>query len=141
MDEDAAIRKFRIAAAAGKTYATQHHNLDAIISVGYRVDSVRATQFRQWATSVLRADAGRLNMGLMHWEKAPDGKVLRTDVTVAKTYPTQDELESLGCIVRAYLDLAEGRARRKIPMTMEEWANRLEAFLAFFEDDCQSCAL
>lgn len=70
-------------------------------------------------------------MGLTHWEKAPDGKVLRTDVAVAKNYLSREELESLGRIVNAYLDLAEERARRKIPMTMEDCAKRLDVFLAF----------
>lgn len=112
MDEEAAIRKFRIAAAADTTYAIQHDKLDAIISVGYGVNSVRATQLRQWATSVLFADAGQPNMGLTQWEKAPDGKVLRTDVAVAKNYLSREELESLGRIVNAYLDLAEELARR-----------------------------
>jgi len=82
-----------------------------------------------------RADASQPNMGLTHWEKAPDGKVLRTDVTVAKNYLSREELESLGRIVNAYLDLAEERARRKIPMTMEDWAKRLDAFLAFSDYD------
>lgn len=207
------------------TYATQHYKLDPIISVGYRGNSVRAIQFRQWATRVLRefaikgfvldrqwlengsfmgedyfgrlmaeireirmsdrkfyqkvtdiyatavdynrdapttkaffakvqnklhfaihghtaaelilqrADASQPNMGLTHWEKAPDGKVLRTDVAVAKNYLSREELESLGRIVNAYLDLAEERARRKIPMTMEDWAKRLDAFLAFSDYD------
>ena len=70
-------------------------------------------------------------MGLTTWEKAPDGKILKTDVSIAKNYLTRDELESLGRIVNAYLDLAEERARRKIPMTMEDWAKRLDLFLEF----------
>lgn len=223
--EDAVVRKFRITAADGKTYATSHYNLDAIISVGYRVNSVRATQFRQWATGVLRefaikgyvldrkrmengafldkdyferllaevreirlserrfyqkitdiyatavdynkdapttktffakvqnklhfaihgqtaaelvqqrADSGKPHMGLTTWEGAPAGKIVRTDVAVAKNYLTTDELEALGRVVNAYLDLAEDRARRNIPMTMEDWAARLDAFLAFTERD------
>ncbi len=222
---DSAIRKFRTTASDGKAYATQHYNLDAIISVGYRVNSVRATQFRQWATGVLRefaikgfvldrkrlengtflgedyferllaeireirlserrfyqkvtdiyatavdynrdapttqaffakvqnklhfaihghtaaelivrrADAAKPSMGLTSWEKAPDGKILRTDVAVAKNYLSGDELQALGRIVNAYLDLAEERAQRKIPMTMEDWAKRLDAFLEFTERD------
>ncbi|MDO8313399.1 MAG: virulence RhuM family protein, partial [Sideroxyarcus sp.] len=222
---DSAIRKFRTTASDGKAYATQHYNLDAIISVGYRVNSVRATQFRQWATGVLRefaikgfvldrkrlengtflgedyfesllaeireirlserrfyqkvtdiyatavdynrdapttqaffakvqnklhfaihghtaaelivrrADAAKPSMGLTSWEKAPDGKILRTDVAVAKNYLSGDELQALGRIVNAYLDLAEERAHRKIPMTMEDWAKRLDAFLEFTERD------
>ncbi len=221
LQEDSVIRKFRITATDGKNYNTNFYNLDAIISVGYRVNSVRATQFRQWATQVLRefaikgyvldrkrmengaflgedyferlleeireirlserrfyqkitdiyatsidynkdapttkaffakvqnklhyaihgqtaaeliasrADASKPNMGLSTWEKAPDGKILKTDVSIAKNYLTKDELESLGRIVNAYLDLAEERAKRKIPMTMEDWANRLDMFLEF----------
>ncbi len=74
-------------------------------------------------------------MGLTSWEKAPDGKILKTDVVVAKNYLSKEELESLGRIVNAYLDLAEERARRKIPMTMEDWAARLDKFLDADERD------
>ena len=70
-------------------------------------------------------------MGLTNWENAPDGKILKTDVSVEKNYLSQEELSSLGRIVNAYLDLAEERARRKIPMTMEDWAKRLDLFLEF----------
>ena len=219
--QDAVIRKFRITADDGKTYLTQFYNLDAIISVGYRVNSIRATQFRQWATQVLRefaikgfvldkkrlengtylgedyfeklleeireirlserrfyqkvtdiystsidynrdspttraffanvqnklhfaitghtaaelvrdrADSAEPHMGLTGWENGPAGKILRNDVTVGKNYLTASELTELSTIVNAYLDLAESRARRKIPMTMEDWANRLDAFLEF----------
>jgi len=221
---EATIRKFRIVQQEGSRQVEREvdfFNLDAIISVGYRVNSVRATQFRQWATQVLRefaikgyvldrkrlengaflgedyferlleeireirlserkfyqkitdiyatsvdynpdapttrvffakvqnklhfaihgktaaeliverADSSRQNMGLTTWEKAPNGKILKTDVTIAKNYLTKDELESLGRIVNAYLDLAEERARRKIPMTMEDWSKRLDEFLKF----------
>ena len=200
-----------------------YYNLDAIISVGYRVNSMRATQFRQWATQVLRefaikgyvldkkrmengaflgeeyferllqeireirlserkfyqkitdiyassvdynrdapttrdffakvqnklhfaihghtaaelvvkrADSKQDHMGLTSWENSPQGKILKTDVVIAKNYLSQDELDSLGRIVNAYLELAENRARRKIPMTMEDWAKRLDMFLAFDE--------
>jgi len=225
LKDDSVIRKFRITAADGKKYLTQFYNLDAIISVGYRVNSVKATQFRQWATQVLRdytikgyvldkkrmengtflgedfferlleeireirlserrfyqkitdlyatsvdynkdapttrdffakvqnklhfaihghtaaelivnrADASKERMGLTSWENSPEGKILKSDVAVAKNYLTQDELESLGRIVNAYLELAEDRARRKIPMTMEDWAKRLDKFLEFDERD------
>ncbi len=221
LNPDSVIRKFRITATDGKSYSTKHYNLDAIISVGYRVNSVRATQFRQWATQVLRefaikgyvldkkrmengsflgedyferlleeireirlserrfyqkitdiyatsvdynkdapttkaffakvqnklhfavhgntaaelimqrADSTKTNMGLTTWEKASYGKIVKTDVSVAKNYLAKDELESLGRIVNAYLDLAEERAKRKIPMTMEDWAKRLDMFLEF----------
>jgi hypothetical protein len=221
IEEDSVIRKFRITAGDGKSYDTKHYNLDAIISVGYRVNSVRATQFRQWATGILRdfaikgyvldrkrmengtflnedyferlleeireirlserrfyqkitdiyatavdyhkeapttrdffakvqnklhfaihgktaaeliqgrADAEAPRMGLTNWENAPDGKILKSDVSVAKNYLTAEELGSLGRIVNAYLELAEDRAQRQIPMTMEDWAKRLDAFLEF----------
>ena len=72
-------------------------------------------------------------MGLTSWAKGPEGKILKTDVGTAKNYLNKDELDSLGRIVNAYLELAEDRAKRKIPMTMEDWAKRLDAFLKFDE--------
>ena len=76
-----------------------------------------------------RACAERKHMGLTTWENAPDGKIVKTDVVVAKNYLTQEELESMGRIVSAFLDLAEDRAKRHIPMTMEDWATRIDKFL------------
>ncbi len=96
LDEKEVCRNFRHTANDGKTYTTKYYNLDAIISVGYRVNSKKA---------------------------------------VAKNYLSKDELESLGRVVSAYLDLAEERAKRNIPMTMEDWAKRLDMFLEF--DDRQ----
>ncbi|MDA3970275.1 MAG: virulence RhuM family protein [Desulfobulbaceae bacterium] len=223
LEQDSVIRNFRITAADGKQYNTNFYNLDVIISVGYRVNSVRATQFRQWATQVLRefaikgyvldkkrmengsflgedyferlleeireirlserrfyqkitdiyaasmdynkdapttrvffakvqnklhfaihshtaaeliiqrADNVKEHMGLTSWENSPDGKIVKTDVSIAKNYLAKKEIESFGRIVNAYLDLAEDRARRKIPMTMEDWAKRLDLFLEFDE--------
>jgi len=223
LEEESVCREFRHAAGDGKSYKTKFYNLDVIISVGYRVNSKRATQFRQWATRVLsefaikgfvldnkrlengsflnedyferllseireirlserrfyqkitdiystsldyskddkttqvffakiqnklhfalhgntaaelimnRADSNKQHMGLTSWNKSPDGKIVKTDVNVAKNYLQKDELESLGRIVSAYLDLAEDRAKRNIPMTMEDWANRLDLFLEFDE--------
>ncbi|WP_298626233.1 virulence RhuM family protein [uncultured Legionella sp.] len=225
LQEKAVSRKFRLTASDGRNYNTQFYNLDAIISVGYRVNSKRATQFRQWATQVLsefaikgfvldkkrlengsflgedyfeqlleeireirlserrfyqkitdiyatsvdynknapttreffakvqnklhyaihghtaselvleRADSSKAHMGLTSWEGSPNGKILKTDVSVAKNYLNAEELDSLGRIVNAYLELAEDRARRKIPMTMEDWATRLDKFLEFDERD------
>lgn len=228
LGREANLRKFRTVQTEGHREVARHvdfYNLDAIISVGYRVNSVRATQFRQWATAVLRefaikgfvldrtrlengaflgedyferllaeireirlserkfyqkitdiyatavdynrdapttkaffakvqnklhfaihghtaaelivdrANAAQPHMGLTNWEKAPEGKILKTDVVVAKNYLSRAELESLGRIVSAYLDLAEERAQRKIPMTMEDWAQRLDAFLEFTDRD------
>ena len=198
----------------------QLYNLDVIISVGYRVNSIRATQFRQWCTYVLRqfalrgyvidkkrmengsfigedyfehllaeireirlserrfyqkltdiyatsidynkdapttrqffrkiqnkmhyavhehtaselivarADAGKEHMGLTSWENAPDGKIVKTDVSIAKNYLKQNELEDMGSIVTAILEFAERRAKRHIPMTMEDWATRIDAYLS-----------
>jgi len=225
LEENSVCRDFRHTGSDGKSYNTKFYNLDAIISVGYRVNSKRATQFRQWATRVLsefaikgfvldnkrlengaflgedyfeqllseireirlserrfyqkitdiyatsmdynknakttqdffarvqnklhfaihgqtaaelilqRADSEKQHMGLTNWDKAPDGKIAKTDVAIAKNYLKKEELESLGRIVNAYLDLAEDRAKRKIPMTMEDWAKRLDLFLEFDERD------
>jgi len=222
IQEQATIRKFRIVQQEGNRTVSrdvEFYNLDAIISVGYRVNSVRATQFRQWATQVLkeyaikgyvldrkrmengafldedyfehlleeireirlserrfyqkvtdiyatsidynkdaiitreffakvqnklhyaihqhtaaeliieRADSQKEHMGLTSWKNSPNGKILKSDVTIAKNYLAKDELDALGRIVNAYLDLAENRAKRKIPMTMEDWAKRLDLFL------------
>ncbi|MBO4526550.1 MAG: virulence RhuM family protein, partial [Victivallales bacterium] len=78
---------------------------------------------------VARADAEKDHMGLTTWENAPNGKILKPDVSVAKNYLKETELEELGRIVNAYLDLAENRARRHIPMTMEDWARHLDRIL------------
>ena len=223
LDEKSACRDFRHTASDEKEYTTKFYNLDTIISVGYRVNSQRATQFRIWATKVLkqfaikgyvldkkrlengnflnqnyfdellaeireirlsernfyqkitdiyttsldynknaettreffakiqnklhyaihrhtapelvveRADSQKEHMGLTSWRNSPEGKILKTDVSIAKNYLTKEELESLGRIVSAYLDLVEERAKRRIPMTMEDWAKRLDLFLRFDE--------
>lgn len=195
------------------------YNLDAIISVGYRVNSTRATQFRQWCTYILRqfairgyvidkkrmengsfigedyfehllaeireirlserrfyqkltdiyatsidynrdapttrlffkkvqnkmhyavhghtaaeliidrANAEKEHMGLTTWENAPNGKIVKPDVSIAKNYLKESELEDMGRIVNSFLDLAEDMAKRHIPMTMEDWAKRIDKFL------------
>ena len=218
--EGSVTEKSSVTAADGKNYITKIYNLDAIISVGYRVNSIRATQFRQWCTYVLRqfalrgyvidkkrmengsfigedyfehllaeireirlserrfyqkltdiyatsidynkdapttrqffrkiqnkmhyavhehtaaelivarADAGKELMGLTSWENAPDGKIVKTDVSIAKNYLKQNELEDMGSIVTAILEFAERRAKRHIPMTMEDWATRIDAYLS-----------
>jgi hypothetical protein len=76
-----------------------------------------------------RADAEKPRMGLTSWQDAPDGKIIRADVVIAKNYLTEEELQSLSRIVNAYLDIAEDMAQRKIPMTMEDWEKRLNIFL------------
>ncbi len=221
VDKNTTIRKNRIVQKEGNRNISREvfiYSLDAIISVGYRVNSVRATQFRQWCTFILRqfairgyvidkkrmengsfinedyfehllaeireirlserrfyqkltdiyatsidynlnapttrlffkkvqnkmhyavhghtaaeliverADAEKEHMGLTTWEKAPNGKIVKTDVSIAKNY-LKEELESMGRLVNAFLDLAEDRAKRHIPMTMEDWAKRIDKFL------------
>ena len=223
LDGKSVISKMETTASDGKNYDTAFYNLDAIISVGYRVNSVRATQFRQWCTFVLRqfairgyvldhkrmengaflgvdyfehllaeireirlserrfyqkltdiyataidynkdapttrfffkkvqnkmhyavhghtaaeliverADANKEHMGLTTWENAPNGKIVKTDVSVAKNYLREKELEEMGRIVNASLDMAESMANRHIPMTMEDWAKRIDKFINLFE--------
>lgn len=216
---DRVCAKFAHTAEDGKTYNTMFYNLDAIISVGYRVNSIRATQFRQWCTYVIRqfairgyivdkkrmengsfigedyfehllaeireirlserrfyqkltdiyataidynrdapttrlffkkvqnkmhyavhghtaaeliverANAEKEHMGLTSWEKAPDGKIVKTDVCIAKNYLKGAELEDMGRFVNSVLDMAERMAKRHIPMTMEDWAKRIDIIL------------
>ena len=80
---------------------------------------------------VERADAAKEHMGLATWENAPDGKIVKADVTVAKNYLSEKEMSYLERIVSLYLDYAELQAERKIPMSMEDWAKRLDGFLEF----------
>ncbi len=224
LKEDSVIRIFRITAADGKKYNTQFYHLDAIIAVGYRVNSLEATRFRIWATQTLRefiikgfvmdderlkqgkqfgkdyfdellerireiraserrfyqkitdiyaqcsidydptadttqafyktvqnklhwaitgqtaaeivrnrVDAAKPNMGLTTWKNAPDGKILKTDVSIAKNYLTEAELDELNRIVSMYLDYAENQAKRQIPMSMTDWVSKLDGFLQFNE--------
>jgi hypothetical protein len=225
---DSTIRKFRIVQIEGTREVGRDidfYNLDVIISVGYRVNSIRATQFRQWATGVLReyaikgyvldrerlengtflnedyfkrlleevreirlserhfyqkitdiyatsidynrdapttrdffaavqnklhfavhghtaaelirlrADSSQEHMGLTSWERSLNGKILNSDVTVAKNYLDKAELESLARMVTIFLDTAEDFARRRIPMTMQDWAERLDMFLELTKRD------
>jgi hypothetical protein len=225
LDEDSVVRNFRITAGDGKTYNTMHYNLKAIISIGYKVNSERAVQFRKWATNIIeeftvkayvmdderlksgsiltnkyfeeqlqrvreirlserkfyqkitdiyatsidydvtakatkrffstvqnklhwaihghtaaeliveRADAEKQNMGLATWTDAPKGKIQKFDVTVAKNYLTEFEMGQLERLVNAYLDIAELQAQRKIPMTMEDWEERLNSFIKAADRD------
>jgi hypothetical protein len=225
LDEKAVCRDFRHTAEDGKDYTTRFYNLDTIIAVGFRVNSARATQFRQWAIGILRdfairgyvldkerlkngalfnkkyfddllaeireirtserqfyqkitdiyatamdysedsettktffatvqnklhfaihgrtaaeliierADSKKDRMGLTTWKNAPKGKILKPDVVVAKNYLTQKEIRALERIATMYLDYAEDQAERCIPMTMEDWAKKLNAFLQFNERD------
>ena len=85
---------------------------------------------------VERADANKEHMGLTTWENAPDGKILKTDVTVAKNYLSEQEMNYLERLVSLYLDYAELQAERKIPMSMEDWAKRLDGFWSLTETNC-----
>ena len=78
-----------------------------------------------------RADAKKEHMGLVTWENAPEGKIIKSDVSIAKNYLTEQELSYLERIVSLYLDYAELQAERRIPMSMEDWAKRLDGFLEF----------
>ena len=80
-----------------------------------------------------RADAQKEHMGLTSWEDSPKGKIRKSDVTIAKNYLTQDELEILGRMVNAFLEFAEVMTKRKIPLTMEDWKSRLDKFLEMFD--------
>lgn len=224
LQEDSVIRKIRITADDGKSYLTNIYHLDAIIAVGYRVNSYQATQFRIWATKTLRefivkgfvldderlkqgkrfgkdyfeellerireiraserrfyqkitdiyaqcsvdydpqsditqvfyktvqnklhwavtghtaaelvaerAKADKPNMGLTTWKNAPAGKILKTDIGIAKNYLSEKEIDELNRVVGMYLDYAENQARRQIPMTMKDWVSKLDAFLQFNE--------
>lgn len=230
LDNNSVIRKFRTTASDGKKYNTQFYNLDAIISVGYRVNSTRATQFRQWATNILknyaikgwvldkerlkngaylsenyfdellaeireiraserkfyqkitdiyatafdynvdspttktffamvqnklhfgihgntaaelimkRADSKKDYMGLTTWKNSPKGKVIKTDVSIAKNYLNEQEIKSLDRFVTMYLDYAETQTERNIPMSMEDWSEKLNVFLQFNEKDILTSA-
>ena len=82
---------------------------------------------------VARADSRRRNMGLTTWEDAPDGKIRRSDVSVAKNYLSETEMRELNRMVSAYLDFAESMAKRRIPLTMQDWETRLNRFIEMFE--------
>lgn len=87
-----------------------------------------------------RADASRPHMGLTTWTSAPSGPIRKADVTIAKNYLTEEELAALDRIVSMYLDYAEDQARKRTPMTMAEWAKKLDGFLAFNERNILSHA-
>ena len=125
LSEEATIRNFRIVQTEGSRQVARdvkHYNLQMIIAVGFKVNNERA-------------DSTKEHMGLTTWDGAPDGKIHRYDVVVAKNYLTENELQALGRIVNAYLDLAEVQASRHIPMTMADWEQRLNGFLTLWDAD------
>ena len=128
LTKSATIRKIGIVQTEGVRDVERtplFYNLDAIIAVGYRVNSYQATQFRIWATSVLKEF---IIKGFVL--KAPDGRVQKSDTEIAKNYLSSDELSQLNGITTAFLDIAEARAQRHIVTTMAEWKERLTTFLA-----------
>jgi hypothetical protein len=123
------------------------YSLEAIIAVGYRVNSESGTQFRQWAITILiaitgqtaaeivsqRAKSSQPNMGLTSWRRGSKGKIMPSDVVIAKNYLEKSELKHLNRIVSFYLDYAELQAIRQKPMHMKDWTEKLNAFLKFSE--------
>lgn len=146
LQKEATIRKFLIVQTEGNRTVSreiEHYNLEAIISIGFRVNSEKATHFRRWATHgqtaaeliMNRADHKKEFMGLTTWKKAPNGKIIKSDVVIAKNYLKEKEMKFLNRIVTMYLDYAEHQAEKGIPMTMEDWAEKLNAFLKFNNED------
>lgn len=120
LEEKATTRKIRVVQKEGTrevSRAIDHYNLDAVT--------------QQTAAEIIydRADSEKSHMGLSTWKKAPDGKILKSDVSIAKNYLSKEELDDLSLIVNAVLDFAEARARRHIPMTMQDWSERMEKYL------------
>ena len=141
LDENSVCAKFAQTADDGKTYNYKFYSLEAIIAVGYRINSEQATVQNKMHYAVhgntaaevivARADHNKEHMGLKSWKNAPDGKIVKTDVSIAKNYLEKEELAELNEIVTMYLDYATRQARRHIPMTMEDWKTKLDAFLRF----------
>ena len=145
LDEKSVCAKFAQTADDGKTYNYKFYSLAAIIAVGYRINSEQATVQNKMHYAVhgntaaevivARADHNKEHMGLKSWKNAPDGKIVKTDVSIAKNYLEKEELAELNEIVTMYLDYATRQARRHIPMTMEDWKTKLDAFLRFNDAD------
>ncbi len=133
LEEESVIRKFRITATDGKNYNTQHYNLSAIKRFFAAVQNkLHWAIHGQTAAEVVytRADAEKTNMGLTAWKDAPNGKIQKFDVSIAKNYLNQNEIAGLQRLVSAYLDIAEDMAQRQNPMTMADWEERLNRFIA-----------
>ena len=145
IDENSTCANFAQVADNGKTYNYKFYSLAAIIAVGYRINSERATVQNKMHYAVhgntaaevivARANHNKEHMGLKSWKNAPDGKIVKTDVSIAKNYLEKEELAELNEIVTMYLDYATRQARRHIPMTMEDWKTKLDAFLRFNDAD------
>ncbi len=113
----------------GRSTIAEH--LQNIFASGELAEDSVCRKFRQTAAELIVewANADKEHMGLTTWTKSPRGKILKSDVSIAKNYLKENELESMGRIVSAFLNLAEERAKRHIPMTMEDWATRIDKFL------------
>ena len=100
-----------------------------IIVVGFKVNSERAVQFRKWVNQIAK------DYTIKGWvmDDAPEGKIKKSDVTVAKNYLSQDEMKQLNRMVTAYLDFAENMTLRHIPLTMQDWEKRLNSFIEMFD--------
>ena len=103
--------------------------------IGFQAANLKLVVFLQRQLIRERADSRKERMGLTTWKNAPRGKILKPEVSVAKNYLTEKEIKALDRIVTMYLDYAESQAERGIPMTMQDWANKLNAFLQFNERD------
>jgi hypothetical protein len=139
LSPEAVVAKNATTASDGKTYMVDYFNLDMIISAGYRVNSIRGTKFRIWATKRLkeyviseRADSSKPNMGIT---SIACRKVQKKDVFVAKNYLNHDELQELNLIVDQYLSFAELQARNNKTMKMEDWIRKLDDFLRLNEKE------
>ncbi|MDD4096974.1 MAG: RhuM family protein [Oscillospiraceae bacterium] len=142
LNENSVVSILETTADDGKTYKNKYYNLDAIIAVGYRVNSKKATMFRIWATKILkefiikkRANSKMPNMGLTSWKNAPDGKIRKNDVSIAKNYLDEKELDLFNRIVTMYQDYAELQAFEHRVMYMSDWVARLNEFLKFNHKD------
>ncbi len=137
LTEQATIKDYLIVRSEGARQVerqVKHYNLDAILAVGYRVRSQRGSQFRRWATELIksRADHTLPNMGLTSWKS---GEVRKTDVTIAKNYLNAEEIDELNRIVVMWLDFAEDQARRRKQVFVKDWEQRLDEFLHFNQRD------
>lgn len=121
LDKGSCMRKFGISEFSTKP--TNFYNLDAIIAVGYRVNSKKATRFRQWATP------DSPTMGLTTWKGAPDGKILKSDTLVAKNYLNEKEISRLNRLVTMFIDYAELMAEDEQLMSIQDWLNETDRFL------------
>ncbi len=134
LSQDAVVKDYLTTASDGKKYRTSSYALEAVLAVGYRVKSLRGTQFRTWATQTLREylvkgfamDDDRPNMGLTSWT---GDRPKKSDAGIAKNYLGQEELDALNRIVSAYLEFAELQALNRKPMHMADWISKLDDFL------------